>query len=232
MTQLISRYFDSEFAAGEGVWTRIGYHRAALGLRLGFFQGERESQCVAALKRHMLACFPNDPKALRLSDPAVANSRLITPYFGHFVMPELIQRGELPFVLDQYRRCWGWALGDDRTTWLEVFDTRWSHCHQWSGCPTWQLSRYVLGLQPRYDLGVRHYALSLVPSDLASVEGKLPLPGDSGVDRRPLDARSGRRALSNRDAAADLSALAGKSRGWRRLTSCASRSPIPWSSLL
>jgi hypothetical protein len=181
VTQLIARYFESEFAAGDGVWTRIGYHRAALGLRLGFFQGEQETQCVAALKQHMLNCFPNDLTAPRLSDPAVANARLITPYFGHFVMPELIRRGELAFVLEQYRRCWGWALGDDRTTWLEVFDTRWSHCHQWSGCPTWQLSRYVLGLQPRYDLGARHYTLSLVPSDLERVEGTLPLPGDEGA---------------------------------------------------
>ena len=87
----------------------------------------------------------------------------------------------MEFVLDQYRRCWGWALGDGRTTWLEVFDTRWSHCHQWSGCPTWQLSRYVLGLQPRYDLGQGHYALTINPGSLSRAEGKLPLPDGQGV---------------------------------------------------
>ncbi len=72
---------------------------------------------------------------------------------GQFVMPERIERGELEFVLSQYRQCWDWAMGDGRATWREVFDTRWSRCHQWSGCPTWQLSRYLLGRQPRYDPG-------------------------------------------------------------------------------
>ncbi|MHB8968851.1 MAG: alpha-L-rhamnosidase-related protein [Pirellulaceae bacterium] len=181
LTGLVRRYFDAEFAAGGDVWPRIGYHRAALGLRLGFFAGDQEGPCVAAIKQHMLQCFPNDAAAPRLSDPGVSNSRLITPYFGHFVLPELIERGEMEFVLSQYRQCWGWALGDGRTTWLEVFDTRWSHCHQWSGCPTWQMSRYVLGLQPRYDLGQRHYVLAVVPGGLARAEGKLPLSDGQGV---------------------------------------------------
>ena len=87
MTGLVRRYFDGEFAAGGEVWTRIGYHRAALGLRLGFFEGDREKQCVAAIKQHMLECFPNDASAPRLSDPGVSNSRLITPYFGHLSCP-------------------------------------------------------------------------------------------------------------------------------------------------
>ncbi len=95
-------------------------------------------------------------------------------------MPELIERGEMDFVLHQYRTCWGWSLGDARTTWLEVFDTRWSHCHQWAGCPTWQLSRYLLGLQPRYDLGDNHYLLCLNPGSLSQAEGQLPLPDGSG----------------------------------------------------
>ncbi len=180
MADIIQRYYATEFTTGGDVWQRIGYHRAALGLRLGFFRGEQESECVAAIKAHMLRCFPNDASAPRLSDPAVSDARLITPYFGHFVMPELIERGETDFVLNQFRTCWGWSLGDDRTTWLEVFDTRWSHCHQWAGCPTWQLSRYLLGLQPRYDLGDRHYLLCLQPGSLSHAEGQLPLPDGSG----------------------------------------------------
>ena len=173
----INRYYQAEFKSGGEVWPRIGYHRAALGLRLGFFQGADESACVAFLKKHILSCFPNDPNAPRLSDPNANNPRLITPYFGHFVLPLLIERGEMDFVLEQYRKCWGWALEDGRTTWLEVFDTRWSHCHQWAGCPTWQLSRYALGLQPRQDLGINHFVLALHPGSLTQAEGIVPLPG-------------------------------------------------------
>ena len=51
--------------------------------------GEREGPCVEAIKQHMLRCFPNVPRAPRLSYLGVSNSRLITPYFGHFVLPEL-----------------------------------------------------------------------------------------------------------------------------------------------
>ncbi|MFM8413859.1 MAG: hypothetical protein ACKOCX_03955 [Planctomycetota bacterium] len=173
----LERSYAEEFDRGGDAWSRIGYHRAALGLRLGFFEGARKRECIAALKRHMLNCFPNNPDAPRLSDPAASNPQLITPYFAHFVMPLLIEHGELGFVLDQYRTCWGWALANGRTTWPEVFDLRWSQCHQWAGCPTWQLSRYVLGLQPRQDLGERHVELSFVDGPLEWAEGLVPLPG-------------------------------------------------------
>jgi len=177
MEGIIGGYYAGEKRAGGDFWDRIGYHRAILGLRLGFFAGKDVPDCVAFVKAHILRCFPNDPTAPRLSDPAANNPRLITPYFAHFALPELIARGEMDFVLDQYRKCWGWALEGGRTTWVEVFDTRWTHCHQWSGCPTWQLTRYGLGLSPRYDQGPGHYRFVLNPGSLRRAEGRLPLPG-------------------------------------------------------
>jgi hypothetical protein len=172
---VITRYFANEFTAGGEVWPRIGYHRAALGLRLGFFAGGQSDAGRAFLRDHMLDCFPNRHDAPRLSDPAANHPQLITPYFGHFALPELIQHGDMDFVLDQYRICWGWSLGDARTTWLEVFDTRWSHCHQWAGCPTWQLSRWLLGLQPRFDRGPMHYDFDLHTGSLSQVSGSVPI---------------------------------------------------------
>jgi alpha-L-rhamnosidase len=167
----------STYFAGKS-WETIGYHRAALGLRLGFF--EKEKECIAFLKKHILSCFPNDPSAPRLSDPGVSESRLITPYFAHYAMPLLLERGETDFVLDQYRKCWGWMLKGGRTTWMEVFDPRWSGCHQWSGCPTWQLSQYVLGLRPRFDLGPNQFVLKLNPGSLKTGKGRLPLRSEGG----------------------------------------------------
>lgn len=176
---IIARYFSTEFSAEGDAWKSIGYHRSVLGLRMGFFNEKQSRECVDAIKAHMLACFPNDPSAPRLSDPGANNPQLITPYFAHYAMPQLIERGEMDFVLAQYRHCWGWSLGDGRTTWLEVFDTRWSHCHQWAGCPTWQLSRYILGLNPRYDLGLHHYDLRIEAGSLSHAAGRVPLPGNS-----------------------------------------------------
>jgi len=177
---LLSKWFEQVLISPDP-WQTIGLHRAVLALRLGLFSSRREDQAVASIKRHILSCFPLDPAGPRLSDPAAATPRLFTPYFAHYALPELIRRGEMDFVLDVYRKAWGWALGDGRTTWLEVFDTRWSHCHQWSGGPTWQMSRYLLGLHPTFHRGRLHYSLLLRPGSLAAVKGRLPVPGESGV---------------------------------------------------
>ena len=181
ITNVVSRWFVTSTAKGESGWREIGYHCAVLGCGLGFFEGEAERDCLTFIKEHMLRSFPNAPDAPRNSDPSLREPRLITPYFAQYSLPLLIERGEMDFVLDQYRTCWGWALEEGRTTWIEVFDTRWTHCHQWAGCPTWQLSRYVLGLHPRYDLGKRNFVLSLQTGSLCHAEGALPLPAEDGV---------------------------------------------------
>jgi hypothetical protein len=129
----------------------------------------------------MLNCFPNNKGAPRLSDPAANNPQLITPYFAHYALPLLIERGEMDFVLDQYKTCWGWMLEQGTTTCLEVFDTRWSHAHQWAGCPTWQLSRYGLGLHPAFDRSENSFDLKLVTGYLEEASGKIPLPDGSTI---------------------------------------------------
>jgi hypothetical protein len=158
-----------------GGWDNVGYHRAALALLAGLVGQNDERPCIQAIESQLLTCFPNDPTAPRLSDPQVASDRFMTPYFCHFAFAALLNHGEVNFVLDQYRKCWGWALKDDQTTWLEVFDTRWSHCHEWSGCPTWQLSRYVLGLRPRFDVGFGVYDVNIQPENLTKASGDIPL---------------------------------------------------------
>jgi len=164
-----------------GDWSNVGYHQASLALLANLVAPDAKGPCVSFIKQHLLSCFPNDAKAPRLSDPGVSNVRIMTPYFAHFSFAALLEAGETEFVLDQYRKCWGWALEDDRTTWLEVFDLRWSHCHEWSGCPTWQLSRYVLGLRPRLDLEAATYELSIQPGDLKQAAGTVPTPNGKEI---------------------------------------------------
>jgi len=175
--RIIQEWYDGLKVNGSYDFEKIGYHRTVLGLINGFFKKEDEKEAIDKIKKHILNCFPNNESAPRLSDPGNADMQLITPYFSHFVMAILAEKGEMDFVLDQFRKCWGWALGDGRTTWVEVFDTRWTHCHQWSGCPTWQLSRYVLGLKNRFDIGERVYDFCLETGDLNHAEGKIPITG-------------------------------------------------------
>lgn len=182
MEQIITRYY-TPFLQNEQVdWASIGYHRTVLGMRNGFIPGELKIEAIAYIKQHMLNCFPNNPDAPRLSDPAANNPQLITPYFAHYAFPLLIENGEMDFVLDQIKTCWGWMLEQGTTTCLEVFDPRWSHCHQWAGCPTWQLSRYVLGLHPAFDKGDHTFDLILIAGKLEEASGKVPLPDGQTID--------------------------------------------------
>ncbi len=159
-------------------WKKVGFHTAALLLGCGLLEEpERRAACVEYIKQHILDCFPNRFDAPRLYDTTVESSQLITPFFAHHVFPALIDAGEMEFALEQFRICWGHWLDIGLTTWPEVFDIRWSHCHQWSGCPTWILSRYALGLHPRFDLGNDHYELRLETGGLERASGTIPVSG-------------------------------------------------------
>lgn len=165
----------------DGGWAAAGYQRAALALQAKLVPAKDVKECIAALEAHLLSCYPNDPKGPRLSDPGVSDPRVMTPYFCHFAFTALLENGEADFVLGQYRKCWGWALKQGYTTWPEVFDPRWSLCHEWSGCPTWQLTHYVLGLQPRFDLGTDTFVFDPLPGGLSKAAGAYPLPGGGTV---------------------------------------------------
>ncbi|HLO97473.1 MAG TPA: family 78 glycoside hydrolase catalytic domain [Fimbriimonas sp.] len=157
-------------------WSKVGYHRGALALSAGLVPPQDIKPCIDVIKRHILSCYPNDPNAPRLSDPGVAEQRIHTPYFCHFSFAALLDQGEVDFVLGQYKKCWGWAINKGLTTWPEVFDLRWSHCHEWSGAPTWQLTKYVLGIRPRFDLGPNNFEFEPLPSKLKRASGTYPLP--------------------------------------------------------
>ena len=180
-SDIITDYFNTNKTNTGYDFEKIGYHRTVLGIITGFISKEYQKQGVSFIKKHILNCFPNNPDAPRLSGTRANSAQLITPYFAHYAFPILVNNGEIDFVLDQYRKCWGWALEDNRTTWLEVFDTRWSHCHQWSGCPTWQLSRYVLGLEPQFNIQKNRFDFDLKVCSLEQAEGEIPLPSGNKI---------------------------------------------------
>jgi hypothetical protein len=178
---IVTAWLERKLEAGD--LQSIGYHKLVLAHRAGVLPEVRRRDAREFIKRHLLNSFPNDPGAPRLADPGVANERLITPYFSYYAFPVLIENADMDFVLDQYRACWGWSLGEGLTTQPEVFDLGWSHCHVWASSPTAQLSKYVLGLSPRFDLGGDHYALRLLPGSLRGASGKVPRPGrDDALD--------------------------------------------------
>jgi alpha-L-rhamnosidase len=158
-------------------WRRAGYHSSVWGLRTGLAGPSAAGELRAAVRAHLESVFPNDRDAPRLRHPDQLSDRVATPFFAHFALAELLRAGDVDFVLGQWRSCWGWMLGEGATTWWEVFDDSWSHCHLWSGSPTWQMSRYLLGLWPRFDRGDGEVDLALTGAGLEWAAGTIPLPG-------------------------------------------------------
>ena len=184
LRRIISGYYDSCRTDDGYDWELIGYHRTVMGIRDGFIAGEYLPSAIGYVRKHISGCFPNNPGAPVMSYPGMNDPGLISPYFAHQAFPVLIDHGEMEFVMDQYRSCWGWMLSQGVTTWLEVFDNRLSNCHQWSGCPSWQLSRYGLGFHHRFDLGENHFDFRPEAGDLEWAEGRLPLKDGNYVDIR------------------------------------------------
>lgn len=156
-------------------WYAYGFHATVLSLLYGLMDDSQAASAVTFIENHIESCFPNDLNAPVLYCENIMERQVFTPYFAHYIFDALIQHGEMDFVQRQYRSCWGWCLEQGLTTWPEVFDLRWSHSHQYSACPTWQLSRYVLGLHPCFDKGKSHYRFDLRPGSLQQARGTLPV---------------------------------------------------------
>lgn len=157
----------------------LGYHASVLAARVGLLDLQT---AATAVRTHLLRGFPFNPKGSRLRDCTQARPDSVTPYFTNYSMPILIEAGETDLVLELWSRGWGWMLEEGATTWWEVFDDRWSQCHYWSGAPTWQATRYFLGLNPRLDRRGPYVELALHPGSLPEASGRIPLPGGGSAD--------------------------------------------------
>ncbi len=179
LEQIVRAWLEPLLTAEQ--WQDIGYHRTVMALRLGLIAETQKPASLAYLKGHILANFPNNLSAPRLEHPGVHESRLITPYFFYHVAPFFVAAGQMDFVLDQFRVCWGWGIQQGLSTCPEVFDLGWSHCHVWSAAPTAQLSKYALGLTAEFGLGRNHFVLTLAPGSLQHASGRVPFPNGSDV---------------------------------------------------
>lgn len=154
------------------------------GLVLGYLAGVVDrDQAVRAINERFEGGFPFAPNGRRMRNPLSVDPSATTPYFTNFSMPILLDAGEGQRVRELWKRGWGWMLDQGATTWWEIFDPRWSQCHSWSSAPTWQLSRYTLGIRVGRDaqpsLAVNTLGLArargtvFVGSSLVSIEWQI-----------------------------------------------------------
>jgi alpha-L-rhamnosidase len=155
------------------------YHAYTLAARNAIID---HSEAAPIIDEYIRAGFPYNREAKRLRDPLNVAEGMITPYFTNYSMPILISAGEGEKVADIWRTNWGWMLEKGATTWWEVFDDRWSHCHYWSGAPTWQLSRFGLGLHPSLNTSGSSISLAVNDFSLERLKGRIHLPIAKWVD--------------------------------------------------
>ncbi|MFN6017307.1 MAG: hypothetical protein ACK49N_06995 [Verrucomicrobiota bacterium] len=155
------------------------YHAAVLGERIGAV--DRET-AVAVTLRQLLSSFPCNPAGKRLRDPTQASPAIATPYFTNFSIDLLIRAGRVDDAMQIWRKAWGWMLDGGATTWWEVFDERWSHCHYWAGAPSWQMSRRILGLDVTLHDGRPVIRIAVHPGSLQQAEGRVAFPGVGFAD--------------------------------------------------
>jgi hypothetical protein len=149
------------------------YHADTLASLAGLIKPEAAAPTIVAF---LTSNFPYAPAGVRLRSPGELEKDLATPYFTNHSLPVLLQAGKGEMVADIWRRNWGWLLNNGATTWWEVFDDRWSHCHYWSSAPTWQLLRFGLGLHPILDVHGSRVELRVNSLGLTKLSGRVRLP--------------------------------------------------------
>lgn len=131
----------------------------------GVARGERAKRC------YELLCNPPE-------DFVKAGS----PFFAFFLLEAYMRQGADQEFLDLIREDWGFMIEQGATTFWEMWSwilpggrlTR-SHCHGWSGAPTYFLSTHVLGVTP-VETGSRKVLVAPHPGDLAWCRGRVPTP--------------------------------------------------------
>jgi len=151
---------------------QLGYHASTLAALVGLMDSDVAAKVV---HQQLSKGFPFNPNGTRLRDGTQAKSDAVTPYFTNYSMRLLFESGDADSVHDLWRRGWGWMLERGATTWWEVFDDRWSQCHYWSSAPTWQMSRYLLGMWPSLDASGPVIDIAVYPGSLPLASGRVPL---------------------------------------------------------
>lgn len=131
----------------------------------GVAQGERAARCYDLL-RH----------------PPEDFVKAGSPFFAFFLLEAYMREGADLEFLDRIRKDWGFMIAQGATTFWEMWSWRLpggrltrSHCHGWSGAPTYFLSTHVLGVMP-VTMGFAKTRVAPHPGDLEWCRGRVPTP--------------------------------------------------------
>ena len=128
----------------------------------------------AYLEREMVSVFANG------YDPS--DGVLFSPSFGFYLIDGLYRAG-LPEIAERMiRQGWGWGLTQGIKTVPEYFSLKSSLCHAWSACPTYYLSRYLLGVHFPKAPDMSVVGIDVRTPDITWARGTYPHPSGGVIE--------------------------------------------------
>jgi hypothetical protein len=171
---------------------RVSQHANAICVAYGLAPRERWERMLGyVMDRQRVKLTASGMPILQFPDlPSFDEERdvvLAQPFFTHHLHRALVRAGRLDLLLANIRERWGAMVHSGPTLW-EFWQPVGSECHAWSGSPTYDLSRELLGVTPLRD-GFEQVRVAPRLGDLEWLRGRYPTPrGDIEVS---LERRQG-----------------------------------------
>jgi alpha-L-rhamnosidase len=161
-------YADNLTRATHSVQTNL------IAIRSGVVRPAQMPSIKQYLKREMVSVFTNG------YDPT--DGILFSPSFGFYLIDGLYRAG-MPDVAERMiGQGWGWALAQGLKTVPEYFSLKHSLCHAWSACPTYYLSRYLLGIHFPQAPDMSVVGIDIRTDDIAWARGTYPHPSGGVIE--------------------------------------------------
>ncbi|AZN38253.1 alpha-L-rhamnosidase-related protein [Paenibacillus albus] len=99
----------------------------------------------------------------------------VSPSFSFYIFEGLYAIGLTETAETMMRQGWGWFLQKGLKQTPEYYDLGQSLCHAWSSCPTYFMSRHVLGVQlPEIGRHPNEVVIDVQAAGVTSAEGAVP----------------------------------------------------------
>ncbi|MBM7563188.1 alpha-L-rhamnosidase N-terminal domain-containing protein [Paenibacillus sacheonensis] len=141
-------------------------HASLFAARAGILIAER----LEPVKRHVRRSL----RSLFVNGYGPEDGVYVSPSFSFYIFEGLYALGLADTAERMMRQGWGWFLQQGLKQTPEYFDLSNSLCHAWSSCPTYFLSRHVLGVQLPVE-GSKEVLIRVLTGDITEAEGAVPL---------------------------------------------------------
>lgn len=118
----------------------------------------------------------NDLRSVFVNGYGPEDGVYVSPSFAFYIFEGLYEIGLADVAERMMKQGWGWFLQQGLKQTPEYYDLNLSLCHAWSACPTYFLSRHVLGVQLPQAGNPDEVLIHVQTSDVTEAEGVVPHP--------------------------------------------------------